>query len=41
KNGDNSGTEGFGYRLEAIEIKVVPAGSPAPGSTIRAFQSNK
>ncbi|WP_303868486.1 GBS Bsp-like repeat-containing protein [Acetobacterium wieringae] len=40
KNGGNSGTEGFGYRLEAIEIMVVPAGSPAPGSTLRAFESN-
>lgn len=40
KNGDNSGTEGFGYRLEAIEIMVVSAGSPAPGSTMRAFESN-
>lgn len=41
KNGSSSGTEGFGYRLEAIEVIVVPAGSSAPGSTIRAFQSNK
>jgi uncharacterized protein YjdB len=40
KNGGSSGTEGFGYRLEAIEVIVIPAGSPAPGSTMRAFQSN-
>jgi uncharacterized protein YjdB/surface antigen len=40
KNGGSSGTEGFGYRLEAIEVIVVPTGSPAPGATIRAFQSN-
>ncbi|MBI4857269.1 MAG: GBS Bsp-like repeat-containing protein [Acetobacterium woodii] len=40
KNGGNSGTVGFGYRLEAIEIIVVPVGSPAPGSTLRAFESN-
>jgi uncharacterized protein YjdB len=33
KDGADSGTSGFAYRLEGIEIVVVPAGSAAPGST--------
>ena len=36
-NGGSSGSAGYSYRLEGIEILVVPAGSPAPGSTANAF----
>ena len=39
KNGESSGTEGFGYRLEAIEIKLVKKGGSAPGNTANAFHS--
>ncbi|PKM48757.1 MAG: hypothetical protein CVV01_01850, partial [Firmicutes bacterium HGW-Firmicutes-6] len=37
KNGDSAGTEGFGYRLEAIKIMVVPKDTAAPGKTEQAF----
>ena len=36
-NGANAGTAGLSYRLEAIEIQVVPAGSAASGATLKAF----
>ena len=29
-NGKLSGTEGFGYRLEGIEIKLIPKGTSGP-----------
>lgn len=31
------GSAGYSYRLEGIEIIVVPAGTPAPGSTANSF----
>ena len=37
KNGTNCGSEGIGYRLEGIQIKLLPKGSPAPGSTENYF----
>jgi uncharacterized protein YjdB len=37
KNGADSGTSGLGYRLEGIEIMVVPAGSWVPDNTDSAF----
>lgn len=37
KNGSSAGTEGFGYRLEAIKIMVVPKGAEAPGATEQPF----
>ena len=37
KNGESAGTEGFAYRLEAIEIALVEKGGDAPGSTSRPF----
>lgn len=37
KNGDNSGTAGFGYRLEAVEIKILDKGEDPPGDTARPF----
>lgn len=39
KNGAESGTAGFGYRLEGIKIVVVPKGDPALGETNRPFVS--
>ena len=36
-NGASCGSAGYSYRLEGIEIMVLPAGSPAPGSTANAF----
>lgn len=33
KNGTSCGSEGISYRLESIQIKLLPKGSPAPGST--------
>ena len=36
-NGADCGSSGYGYRMEAIEIRVVPKGSGAPGSTANAF----
>ena len=37
KNGESSGTAGYSYRLEAIEVKLVPKNAAAPGPTTRAF----
>ena len=36
-NGASCGSAGYSYRLEGIEIMVVPAGSPAPGATDNVF----
>ena len=36
-NGADCGSSGYGYRMEAIEIRVVPKGSGAPGSTANTF----
>lgn len=41
KNGEPSGSEGYGYRMEAIQIKLVAKGAAAPGSTSGAFQKAK
>lgn len=41
KNGEPSGSEGYSYRLEAIQIKLVAKGAAAPGSTSGAFQKAK
>ena len=38
KNGEKAGTEGYSYRLEAIQVKLVPKGGAAPGSTANAFR---
>ena len=34
------GTAGFAYRLEGIQIKLVPKGGAAPGSTSNSFKQN-
>ncbi len=36
-NGTSCGSAGYAYRLEGIEIIIVPDGAPAPGSTSNAF----
>ena len=33
KNGVRSGTAGFGYRLEGIQVVLVPKGAKAPAAT--------
>ena len=38
KNGESAGSAGFAYRLEGIEIRLVPKGGSAPGSTYGAFR---
>jgi hypothetical protein len=40
KNGESAGSEGFGYRLEAIKVLILPKGSAAPGETETAFMRN-
>ena len=37
KNGEAAGTEGYGYRMEAVQIVLRPKGSAAPGGTSGAF----
>lgn len=37
KNGENCGSAGYGYRMEAIEIVLVEKGGSAPGSTSNAY----
>lgn len=38
KNGEAAGTAGYSYRLEAINIKLIPKGNAAPGETANAYQ---
>ena len=37
KNGESAGTSGYGYRVEAIEIKLVKKGGSAPGATTTPY----
>lgn len=37
KNGAPAGSAGYAKRMEAIQVVVVPKGSAAPGSTLRAY----
>ena len=39
-NGTEAGTAGFGNRLEAIEIQVLPKGTVAPGQTAQPYLVN-
>lgn len=39
KNGERAGTQGFGFGIEAVQIKLVKKGSDAPGSTETAFRT--
>ena len=39
KNGEQAGSSGYSYRLEAIQIKLVAKGAAAPGSTANRFRS--
>ena len=36
-NGQSCGSAGYSYRLEGIEIIILPAGTPPPGSTSNTF----
>ena len=36
-NGQSCGSAGYSYRLEGIEIVILPAGTPAPGTTANPF----
>ena len=38
KNGEPSGTSGFGFRLEGIEIRLVEKGNNPPGTTANAYR---
>lgn len=38
KNGSNAGTASLGNRLEALQVLIVPQGSPAPGSMATPFR---
>ena len=38
KNGVSAGSEGYGYRVEGIEIVLVKKGEPAPGNTTNSFK---
>jgi hypothetical protein len=38
KNGQASGTAGYSYRLEALQIRLVEKGGSAPGSTTEPFK---
>ena len=37
KNGAQAGSAGFAYRLEGINIVLVPKGGAAPGPTAGSF----
>ena len=37
-NGKEAGSSGYGYRVEAIEIKLVEKGSPAPGYVLDSYR---
>ena len=39
KNGEEAGTSGFGFRLEAIQIVLVRKGMTPPGDTINPYYS--
>ena len=38
KNGEAAGTQGYGYRVEAMQIQLLPKGSKPSGSTANAFR---
>ena len=38
KNGAQAGSAGFSYRVEAMQVKVVPKGAAAPGKTADCFR---
>jgi uncharacterized protein YjdB len=39
KNGAKAGTAGYSYRLEGIQIRLVPKGGASPGSTANTFRA--
>ena len=38
RNGGRSGTAGYGYRLEGMQILLVPKGQGAPSTTYRGIR---
>lgn len=38
RNGEDAGTQGYAYRVEAMQVVLVPKGGSAPGSTANAFR---
>ncbi len=40
KNGEEAGTQGYGKRAEAIEVRLVAKGGAAPGSTTNHFKKS-
>lgn len=38
KNGESAGTSGYAYKLQALQIKIVPKYTGAPGNTSNAFK---
>ncbi len=40
KNGEEAGTQGYGKRAEAIEVRLVAKGGAAPGSTANHFKKS-
>ena len=41
KNGESAGTQGYGYGMQAIEIRIVKKGGEAPGDTTNAFRNSQ
>lgn len=39
KNGEKAGTQGYGYRLEGIQVKLVRKGFTPPTPTKTPFKS--
>ena len=40
-NGQDAGTSGYGYRLEGMQVVLVPKGQPAPGDTTKPSYTRK
>lgn len=41
KNGEKAGTEGYGYRIEAMQVSIVPKGNTTISSSRDAFKINQ
>ena len=39
KNGEKAGSAGCKFRMESIQIRLVPKGEAAPGSTANAYRT--
>ena len=38
KNGESAGSEGYAYRMEGVQIEIVPKDGAAPGKTATPFR---